>query len=395
MGNIKLNLKARKGAALLITLFIATVAMLSSIVMMNMSSSNTNQITDSRDGKAAYYAAEAGIQDLINLYNQDDANLGKTIAQLSLPTSDSPQNLPNNASYWIESLTYENSNQDIKIDVVGKYNGAFRKIRTKLRTSIPSVYNDYGLLTDGTLTIHGDKTLKMSVHANNGLDFTGGTLMENAAVATQSIDPSASTPHSDTNAVGGYVPPLDVPPVPISEYRTYSKQDGILVDMQTQDYNTIIKNAPAGSKIYLSNPPKKSVVYLEGDMNNKFLFIDGSTELYAKGINDVSNVTVITAGTLTVDGSADVGTSHSNEIDVVFAAGDDITLNGSRSFESLFWSNKIFRQNGSSMAGRVVSQSAILFNGSFVLLNSNKLSEDKNIEKTVNMSSWHLVPMNN
>ncbi len=142
----------------------------------------------------AYYAAEAGLEEVRNFFNSDTSTLGETLVNLDLPNQDSASVLANNASYWIDSLDYSNSNRSVLIYIVGKYGDAYRKIRAKLDTSIPNIYNDYGLLTDGVLTIHGTKVLKMNVHANSGLAFTGGTTMENDAVATQSNDSSADPP---------------------------------------------------------------------------------------------------------------------------------------------------------------------------------------------------------
>jgi len=388
--------KRRKGVALISSIFIAIVGMLVTMSMMAVSSSNTNQITDDKSGTTAYYAAEAGLEEVKNLFNSDTSNLGVSLAELNLPEQDSPSTLSNNASYWIDSISYSNNNKSALIYIIGKDGDAFRKIRAKMDTSIPDIYNDYGLLTDGILTIHGTKVLQMNVHANNGLFFTGGTTMENNAVATQSSDPTAGSPNSENNPVGGYEPKLDVPAVPISEYRIKGKQDNILLNINQCDLMTRINNAPAGSNIYISGTNNQSVLNLSGDMQGKFLFIDGDIQVNASGLSNLTNVMVVAAGSMEVDGSGsiDVGTAHNGQIDTVFASGGDVTLNGSRSFDSMFWTNQTFRQNGASLAGRVISQEAILFNGSFTLSQSNQLYDNGAFDKTVNVSSWQLVPIN-
>ena len=384
--------KKRKGAALISSIFIAIVGMLVTMSMMAISSSNTNQITDDKSGTSAYYAAEAGLEEVKNLFNSDDSNLGVALANLDLPGEDSPAVLSNNASYWVDSISYSNDNKSALIYIIGKNGEAFRKIRAKMDTSIPDIYNDYGLLTNGVLTIHGTKTLKMNVHANNGLSFTGGTAMENNAVATQSSDPTADPPNSEYNPVGGYVPELDVPAVPISDYRIKSKEDGILLNINQADLMTSINNAPAGSKIYISGSTSRSVLKLSGDMQEKFIFIDGDIRFYANGINDLSNVMVVAAGNMDVDGSVDIVTSHEGQIDAVLASGGDIRLDGSRNFDCMFWGNKTFRQNGASIGGRVISQEAILFNGKFTLSQSNELYNNGAFDQVINVSSWQLVP---
>jgi len=392
---IKILNKKKKGSALIIGIFTAIVGLLTTVTLINISESNTNQITDNKSGSIAYYAAEAGLEEIKNLFNSDYSLLGTELSSLDLPQVETEHVLNNSARYWIDSLEYQNNNKEIIANIIGEYEGAFRKIRTKMETSIPSIYDDYGLLTDGVLTIHGTKVLKMSVHANNGLSFSGGTTMENNAVASQSSDSSASAPDPLYNNIGGYIPNVEVPQVPIDEYRTKSKEDGLIYNINDSDLTTKIKNAPINSKIYISMSAKdkNKVLYLSGDMQNKFIFVDGNIKIYSNGMENLSNVMVTSAGKMEVDGSADVSTSHDGHMDVVFAAGDDVTLNGSRSFTSLFWSNGRFTQNGASLAGRVIAQEAILFNGSFTLNQSNKLYDNGSFERSINVATWQVVSM--
>lgn len=385
----------REGIAIISAIFIAVIGLLITMTMLSVSSSNTNQISDNKNGTIAYYAAEAGLADARNLFNSDSTNLGKTLSDLELPEAGSESILDNGSSYYVESITYSNNNQTALINIIGNYKDASRKIRAKLDTVIPNAFNNYGLLTNGVLTIHGTKTLKMNVHANNGLSFSGGTTMLNNAVATQSNDLTAGAPNSQTNAIGGYVAKIDVPEVPIAEYRTKGKSSNILLNIGQADLMTRINNAPAGSNIYISGTNNKSSINLSGNMLGKFIFIDGNIIVNASGLSNLSNVMVVAAGTMEVNGSGsiDVGTSHAGQLDTVFASTGNITLNGSRSFDSMFWTNDVFTQNGASLAGRVISQDAILFNGAFTLNQSNKLYNNGAFATNVNVSTWQVVPV--
>lgn len=397
MNNISTFKIKRKGVALVSAIFIAIVGILTTVAMLSISSANTTQITDNRSGSSAYFAAEAGLEQVRNLFNSDPASMGTVLSSLDLPEQDSAYVLNNNASFWVDSIAYSNNNKTASVDIIGKYNDSFRKIRAVLDTSIPNIYNNYGLLTDGILTIHGTKILRMNVHANNGLSFTGGTTMENNAVATQSLDPTAGTPNFQYNAIGGYVPRLDVPVVPIDEYRTKGQQDGVLLNINQDDLMTQINNAPAGSNIYISGTNRRSVLSLSGNMQGKFIFVDGDIKIAARGMSNLSNVMVVAAGSMTVGGSTDnvdVGTSHTGQIDTIFASADNVTLDGSRSFDSLFWTNQTFTQNGASLAGRVISQEAILFNGAFTLSQSNELYDNGAFDNVINVSTWRVVPLN-
>ncbi|OGI16570.1 MAG: hypothetical protein A2287_04620 [Candidatus Melainabacteria bacterium RIFOXYA12_FULL_32_12] len=426
---------AKRGASLLLAIFISAIALLITAVMLNSSEKNTGQLTDEKFGKIAYYATEAGLAKVTNLYNSDISNWGTSLSDLNLPKSNTPTTLNNGATYWIESINYVNSNSTALVSVVGKYQKAHRKIRARMTLKIPDVYNDYGLLTNGVLTIHGNKTLNMSIHGNDGLSLSGPTNTANNAVATQSSDPDAETPDSVNNPVGGYVPIVDVPVVPISTLRQKAQQ-GITLDKNQSDINEQIMNAPAGSYIYISEsianlhnqgikftnnhysnkkatfiptyykssgillvkpkdkpPNSNGDITLYGNMQGKTIFVDGDVTIHANGISNLSNVMVISSGALTVNGSVDIATSHTGKVDTIFACQDDITLNGSRSFNALFWTNGSFRQNGSSLAGRVISQDGITFNGSFTLSNSDKLNDNDTIEKIAIILSKQQVSM--
>lgn len=394
----------RKGVALISSIFIAIVGVVLIMSMMAVSSSNTNQITDDKSGTTAYYAAEAGLEEVKNIFNSDISNLGVPLTDLDLPKQDSESILSNNASYWVDSINYSNSNKSALVYIIGNYGDAFRKIRAKMDTTIPDIYNDYGLLTNGVLAINGNKTLLMNVHANDGfprdggLAFGGETTMGNNVVATQSINPLGGTPNSEYNPIGGYTPRIDVPTVPIAEYRTRSQSDGITLNISTltqEQLRAAINNAPAYSNIYITGSDRHSELCLSDDMKGKFIFVDGDINVSAQGTSNLSNVMVVAAGNMTVDGSGDidVSTSHDGQTDTIFASGGDISLNGSRSFQSLFWTNQIFTQNGASLAGRVISHETILINGTFTLSQSNKLYDNGAFEKTVNVSSWQVVPV--
>ena len=387
--------KNRNGSALVMSVFVSVLAALMTITMMGMTDTNTAQIADNKNGLIAYYAAEAGLEEIKNYYNRDITRMGETLSATTLPESDSPYVLANNAEYWVESLTYQDSNSALIVDVIGNYGDGFRKIRARLNTEIPSVFDDYGLLTDGTLTINGTKVLNMSVHGNAGLSFSGGDTLNNNAVATQSNDPTADPPHAILNPVGGYVPTVDVPIVPVDELRTQSQSDGLVYDIHDANLTDLVKNAPAGSNIYITADAKinKNILTLDGDMEGKTIFLDGSIEMNLAGVEPLSDVTIVSSGDLRVNGSIDIVSSHTDEIDVVFACGGDVDLNGSREFTSILWANGRFTQNGASLSGRVIASEAIFLNGSFILTNSDNVTDKDVFDKVIGTQSWQLVPM--
>ena len=80
----KIFRKARKGVTLIISFFIAAVALIMTVLVLNLSNYNTQQIVDDNDGKIAYYAAEAGINYVQNLFNSDSSKWGLQAAALSM-----------------------------------------------------------------------------------------------------------------------------------------------------------------------------------------------------------------------------------------------------------------------------------------------------------------------
>ena len=391
-----LKINKLPGVSLILIIFIAMVSFALITSIMTVSASNTRQISNDSEGKKAYYAAEEGVSAVSNFYNSDFVNWGSSLIKSGLSQSSNPTTLSNGASYWIESINYINSNTIAVVDVVGKSKGAYRKIRARISTSIPKYFNDYGLLTNGLLTIHGNKTLDMDIQANGGLALTGPTHMEDDAVATQSVNPNAGAPNPVTNPVGGYVSPVNVPLVPVSDLRNMA-QAGINLDINQSDLNTRIANAPVGSYIYVSNltnaKKPNNTITLSGNLGSKVIFVDQDVTVNASGINNLSDVMVVTSGQITVNGSVDIATSHPGQIDTVFASNGNITLNGSRTFQALFWTNGSFTQNGSSMAGRVISQNNITFNGAFTLSVSNKLFDYGAFDDIASVSSWQQISM--
>lgn len=386
--------KKRAGAALMLAIILGIMSVMMMISMTSLSESNTRQVVNDSMGKVAYYAAEAGLAEVQNFFNASFLNWGMALTETDLPNNASPVILLNDAAYWVEDITYVDDSKTAVVDVIGEFEGASRKIRARINTSIPKYFDDYGLLTDGVLSITGAHILKMSVHANEGLILRGPTQLENDAVATQSSDPDADAPDPDENPIGGYVDPIDVPTVPINDLRTIT-QSGLVLDLAQADLQTQIANAPESSFIYIGNPSNHSTKQLEitGDMQGKVIFIDDDVEVNANGIQYLSNVMIISSGILTVNGSVDFRSSHPGEIDTVFASQGNMTLNGSSIFESLFWTNGSFRQNGSSIAGRVISQNGITFHGSFILNSSNKLYDFGTFDNVASISSWQQISM--
>lgn len=385
-----------KGSVLLIAIFISLVGIMLVVSMSTLSSGNVKQISNYQMGKLAYYATESGIAEVTNYFNISFLNWGKTLSTSSLPTQSAPKVLDNGASYWVENLQYIDNNKIAIVDIIGKHRDAYRKIRARIQTSIPKYFDDYGLLTDGVITIKGNKTLYMSIHGNDGILLSGPTKTQDGSVVTQSEDPNAEAPDPITNPIGGYVEAIDVPLVPVDDLRTFTKT-GINLDISQADLATQIANAPAGSLIYIGDSTNSgnNSITLSGDMQGKVIFVDKTVTVNAQGVQNLSNVMIVSSAGLTVNGSVDFVSSHAGQLDTVFACNNDITLNGSRKFQSLFWTNGSFRQNGSSMAGRVISQNGITFNGSFTLTTSNKLYDFGTFDNVASLASWQQISMDN
>ncbi|EKE03463.1 MAG: hypothetical protein ACD_20C00202G0011 [uncultured bacterium] len=429
--NTPISRKTSKGASLLITIFISLIAILITVTMLSLSSKNTDQLVNNKEGKKAHYAAMAGLERVISKYNGDyNGTWLKPLANLPFPTASSQENLNNGTSYWVESVEYIDSGDAAMIKVVGKSKKASRKIRARLETNIPKVFGNFGLLTDGLLSISGDKSLKMNTHGNRGLMFSGDHYMYNNSTASQSSDKSTGDPDPTTKQVGGYIPPVKVPDIPVEHLRQYAKTGKILnaIDPNLQlkinltppdvpiyiqgnvisyhsQNNVLLANnkyIPKGAMLLPAYGFQKAQIRyakvstlkgitLDGNQQGRFIFVEGDAIFNADGFNNLSNMMLLTTGNLTVNGNVDIDTSHEGEVDVTFASVGGITLNGSRNFAALFWTEDSFRQNGSSIAGKVISKGNLSFNGNFTLEPSGKLHDNGLIEKEVSRSSWQQI----
>ncbi|OGI16569.1 MAG: hypothetical protein A2287_04615 [Candidatus Melainabacteria bacterium RIFOXYA12_FULL_32_12] len=432
--NMHISRKASKGASLVITIFIAIVAALITITMLTLSSKNTDQLVNDKEGKKAHYAAMAGLERVISKYNADyNGTWLKSLADLPFPTVSSPENLNNDTSYWVDSVEYVDSGKAVMVKIIGKSKQATRKIRAKLETDIPKAFGNFGLLTDGLLSISGDKYLKMNTHGNKGLTFSGDHYMYNNSTASQSSNKLAGDPDPSSKPVGGYIPPIKVPDIPVDHLRQYAKT-GLILNANDPNLQLKINNSPPDIPIYIqgnvisylpqnniilannryyhkramlipaysfqkanikyiAKPASSKGITFDGNQQGRFIFIEGDAIFNADGFYNLSNMMLVTTGDLTVNGYVDIDTSHAGEVDVTFASVGQITLNGSRNFAALFWTEDTFRQNGSSIAGKVISRGNLTFNGNFTLEPSGKLHDNGLIEKEVSRSSWQQISM--
>ncbi len=98
MKNLCLN-KPRKGTALVVAMFVSIMAAMMTVLMMDMADTSNNQTRDNKGGLVAYYAAEAGVEEVRNYFNRNISDMGTALSSLPLPDSAAPIILANNSTY--------------------------------------------------------------------------------------------------------------------------------------------------------------------------------------------------------------------------------------------------------------------------------------------------------
>ncbi len=390
-----------------------------SITLMSISTSNTSIITDNSEGQKAYYAAEAALEKVKNIYNTSPTNWQKTATQLYLPDSETNAEELNGAQYWVDSIEYtsESAYGDIdiaKIKVVGKYGNTYRKLRARISFKMPDIFGDYGLLSNGTISISGAKKFEKSIHGNQGLSIAGNPDWLAGAVGTQSSDPN--------NTAFDYVPTVNVPKVPVEDLADLASGGRIIyLDETTDLYTDIMTAYEEGIKYIYVSPsrtalhPNPFVAYaktdetttttttttpslsLRGDMHGMVIYINGDYTLDIGSISQLQNVMVVSSGSLSINGSGDIGTAHSGKLDVIIACNGDVNFNGARDFEDIFfWTNGTFRQNGNSSVskGVVISQGNLTLNGNFQLYDSGGVAPNDGVTKVAYISSVEQISIN-
>ncbi|MGD9580213.1 MAG: pilus assembly PilX N-terminal domain-containing protein [Vampirovibrionia bacterium] len=257
-----------KGSTLIIVLLIAFTSLSIALGMMQLSTTKTIKAVNNKNSLQAFYAAEAGINEAIDVLvdNQDIIYQEPTEDSLNLPTSDNSSTL-GDSQYYVE-LAY--SGDSIVIESTGISGTSKKKIRTKVNLEYDSAFN-FGFLSKDAVTIYtGQIEYGMDIHGNNGLDGKGNDKNYThlgSAIGTQSVD---KTPSGATSYWGQYRPAVEVPEVDFDYFNeqmfgsiepTYNETDLTIINgIKDTDNNIMFTSTYLQNNSHIEIPSPNAVV---------------------------------------------------------------------------------------------------------------------------------------
>jgi len=211
---------------------------------------------------------------------------------------------------------------------------------------------DVGILSEGSITIHGSPNIDGGIHSNTSVTQTGGggTIIGGVSAVGSA---SAGSCGADCTLNPG-ADRIDVPLI------------------ATADFNAWRTKAQTPPNIYCSGP---SCTYSDPGAGNIY-FADGDiTFANSLSTSAESDVTIIATGDITASGSSI--TKADGNIGLALIAGGDILFNGSAVLKATFWCNGDYRHNGSgTVEGAIVAGGSITRNGSFDFIQNNNIDNE-------------------
>jgi hypothetical protein len=356
-------LHQEKGAALvgvmmtmLVLTLLGTSAFIQSAAELKVSSNYSQSLE-------ALYAAEAGLQELLASYRQNPSSFlrKQTGADMNLPVNDPGRSFYNGTTYWIKELHYDAQEVPGYVEVIiyGRDRGqtSLARLRATLScsqgggtTDLPSVFK-MGIVSAGRIELNGPIEIAGTLHANRGVYLdqpsVADPLKRFEMIITQSLDPLRSD----------YLPPMEVP---------------VISDQAFQNLRSSAQQK--GNQILFG----EQNLVLSGDQKGAVIFVDGQVTLTG---TQLSGLTVIATGSITINGSTVLNAQ--GNLDTVFIAGGNISINEFSQIAGLFWTNgSIITVGAGRLKGAIVCQGSIRQQGGFQFERYDQYSS----------SSWYSTP---
>lgn len=405
-----------RGAALIVGLIFMLVA---SVVAMSSMRGSTIQegMTANLNNKAvSFMAAEAGAAAFTTLIADEAFAWGTSdwqqqIAHTRLAATAVDD--ANAALYWVESVDWTQEPAEVIVRGVSRASDGTDLSDTAffLQFSSPTTGGvnpafRAGLLADLNIDVKGNAQFTGSAHANGNFNVTGGnsslsdrTILDEdgnpvVVVSTVSAQGSASMNGGGVNGdnVISNSEAIEVPSASLHIQETIGASS---LSTEKLPHYTESCNIPSGNhggavfwcngnattsgafsnatviatgNVTATNGFSDAVIYAGGDMNVGGAFT-GSTAIAegnATTSGNFSSSEIMAKGNITHNGSAQLGGDHGSTLTVKFAAGGDITVNGSNDTYGVFWADGDITQNGSStLGGAIVAGGTIRRNGVF------------------------------
>jgi hypothetical protein len=335
-------LNRREGTALvgvilvlLVVTFLGTSAFLNSTAELKINSNYTQSLR-------ALYAAEAGLQDLLNLFRRNPQGFlqKKSGGEFGFPATEPQAENGPGSKYWMMDLRYDSQAfpDFAEVIIAGKEVGqnALCRIRATITINgaggsdgVPAIFK-IGLVTAGVLGLIAPLDVRSSIHANQGYSIDPATIVEKLREQQFSVTQSREPGRSD------YIKPLEVP---------------IITDKGFQEYRLKAQNGVNAILLGSQN------LTLKGDQNNRLIYVSGDVTLNS---DQVSGLTLVATGSITLNGS--VVLREGGRLNSAFMAGGNILLNNFSELSAVFWSNQsIVTLGPGKLAGTMVCQAPVSF----------------------------------
>jgi hypothetical protein len=320
---------------MLVLTFLGTSAFLNSTAELKINSNYAQSLR-------ALYAAEAGLQDLLNLFRRNPQGFlqKKSGEELGFPPAEPQTENGPGTKYWMMDLHYDSqpSPDFAEVIIAGKEVGqnALCRIRATIYSNstggsdgVPAIFK-IGLVTAGALGLIAPLDVRSSIHANQGYSIDPATVAEQLRTqqfsVTQSVDPGGAD----------YQKALEVP---------------LISEKGFQEYQLKAQN---GGNSILSGSQNLT---LKGDQSNRLIYVNGDVTLNS---DQVSGLTLVATGSITLNGS--VVLKEVGRLNSAFIAGGNILLNNFSELSAVFWSNQSIVASGAGkLAGTMVCQAPVSF----------------------------------
>jgi Tfp pilus assembly protein PilX len=352
-----MNINNHKGNILLITLLLVSIAAAVTVTAMRGTVLQEKMVDNQNSKAVSFKAAESGAASFMKWFKDPGTTWNSNTWQNTIPTTPAGnQNMGATGYYWIDpnDVVWSAASVTLKVRGYAKSdNSATANAKTTLQITLTNPAGTggpaqqiigSGIVAGGNIIINGNANIDGNLFSNGNVSVSGGNSDLTgtiAAVGTASIygvDASLVT----SGAVATSVPVI---------------ADAWLAEM----------SAAAAVQSCALN--------LSGDQGGKIYYCAGDATL----AGNFSNATIVATGSVTQNGSGQLGGSgqSSTAVTVAIAAKGNITFNGSGDTYAVIWSNGNYIHDGlGALRGSLTAGGIVTSNGVFTFEEITEVQND-------------------
>lgn len=350
---------------MVISLLVLLVATLMSIAGISTSQLQERIAANQKQTVAAQMAAESGASIFVGWLSEDVANRWCTNDwQADYPSTLDPNSIDERGQigdqgfFWVENTDPDPADPDFDRDVdcgPGTYweilisghvrdssGGVLSTQRISYKIGRPPgvvelpVHKAFGggLLAENDIQINGNVNFIGGAHSNGDITITGGNNSVTGILsAVWDVNVSVDNPEDHLKPNADY---FEIPRV-TSEFLT----------------EMAVLAGEVGNQYY--GEGESCDLDLSGDLGGMLIYC--ASDVTVNSSSAFSNVTLVTTGSMTYNGSSSLGENY--KVTVAMIAKDNITFNGKSTSHGVFWLNGKYVHNGKgTVEGAIVSAGA-------------------------------------